>query len=145
MMKINLKLPIFLLLSLALVYSQGIFGAPVYKSKDAEGNTTYSSEPPEDATKVKEVAVPSSPSSSGDSVEDIQKKADALEKENLAREKENKKNKESSQTKTEIVVEEQPVYQDRPVIQNRPINQPPAAAPPVARPLPQGGAATGAR
>ena len=145
MLKIHLKLPFLVLLSVA-VYSQGSIGAPVYKSKDAEGNITYSSEPPEDATKVKEVAVPSSSSTGGDSVEDIQKKADALEKENLAREKENKKNKERSQTKTEIVVEDEPVYQHRPVIQNRPVNRPPVAAPPpVATPLPQGGAAKGAK
>jgi len=146
MIKNYLNTPLLLLLILTLVYSQGILGAPVYKSKDAEGNVTYSSEPPEDATKVKEMAVPNNPTSSGDSVEDIEKKADALEKENIARENENKKNKESSNTKTEIVVEDQPVYQHRPVTQNRPINKPPAAAPPpVATPLPQGGASKGAR
>ncbi|WP_455202156.1 DUF4124 domain-containing protein [Kaarinaea lacus] len=139
MLKSHLNVPLLVLLSIA-VYSQGSAGAPVYKSKDAEGNVTYSSEPPEDATKVKEVAVPTSPSSGGDSVDDIQKKADALEEENLAREKEIKENKESKQTSTEVVVEDQPVYQHRPVIQNRPI-----AKPPTATPLPQGGAAKGAK
>ena len=145
MLKKQLKLSVLFLLTLVLFYSQGALGAPVYKSKDAEGNVTYSSEPPEDATKVKEMAVSNNPTSSGDSVEDIKKKADALEKENIARENEIKKNKESNQTKKEIVVEDQPVYVDRPIIQNRPINKPPAAAPPVVTPLPQGGAASGSR
>jgi len=145
MVKNYLNSSTLLLFTLLVIYSHGIVGAPVYKSKDSEGNVTYSSEPPQDATQVKEVAVPTSPPTSGESVDDIKKKADALEKENTARATENKKKKESSQPKTEIVVEDQPVYQNRPIIQNRPINKPPAAVPPVARPLPQGGSAAGAR
>ena len=145
MVKNYFNLPVLLLLTVTVVHSQGILGAPVYKSKDAEGNVTYSSEPPQDATQVKEVAVPNSPPTKGDSVDDTKKKADALERENTARANENKQKIESSQPKTESVVEEQPVYQDRPIIQNRPINKPPVAAPPVAKPLPQGGAAKGAR
>ena len=84
MVKNYFNLPVLLLLTVAVVHSQGILGAPVYKSKDAEGNVTYSSEPPQDANQVKEVAVPNSPPTSGDSVDDIKKKADALERENTA-------------------------------------------------------------
>ena len=126
----------------AFVFTQEMSAAPVYKSKDSEGNVTYSIQPPEDSTQVKEVKVPkNSPAneSSGDSVKEIEQKADALAKDNRAREKEIKQKQNDNSTPA-VVVEEEPVTAPRPIIQNRPNTKPPAGGgPPVARPLPSGG------
>jgi len=116
--------------------------APVYKSTDADGNVTYSSVPPPASEQVQEVAVPKSASDSaasvGESVEDIKKKANALERENVAREKEIQ-NQKQQQEPAEVSPAEPPVQRQRPIIQNRPISQPSGgggANPPAVKPGP---------
>lgn len=140
MIKQNVDKRYVLVLFVMLITFQGLNAAPVYKSKDSDGNVTYSSEPPEEATQVKEVAVPKSSSGTGASdntVDEIKKKADALASENRAREKEIKKNKQSISSETKPVKEEAPVQKQRPIIQNRPnVNPPAGGSPPVAMPLP---------
>ena len=140
MLKKNFTCYVLLLLMLFIFYIPWISAAPVYKSKDAEGNITYSSEPPPQAQQVEEVAVPKSPpgsaDSSGSSVDEIKQKANALEQENAVREKEIQKLKQQQKPK-EIVTEDPPVQTKRPIIQNRPIAKPPGSGtPPVAKPLP---------
>ncbi|MEJ2181786.1 MAG: hypothetical protein P8Y28_15520 [Gammaproteobacteria bacterium] len=139
MYKNYLKSPALMLLALIVVYAKGVAAEQVYKSEDAEGNVTYSSVPPENAAEVQEVSVPrSSPSSGGsDSVEDIERKANQLQRENAERQNEIRQNKDSNTTNTEVVVDEEPVSQPRPIIQNRPINKPPAVSPPVVAPAPR--------
>ena len=147
MRKNNLKLLSLICLVLTVVYVNGVFAEQVYKSEDAEGNVTYSSVPPNNATEVQEVSVPTSPPSDGnsDSVEDIERKANELQRENAERQKEIEQNKDSNTTNTEVVVDEKPVYQPRPIIQNRPINNPPVVAPPVVAPAPRREVTRGAR
>ncbi|WP_455206749.1 DUF4124 domain-containing protein [Kaarinaea lacus] len=140
MLKKQFTCHVLLILALFIFYIPWICAAPVYKSKDAEGNITYSSEPPPQAQQVEEVAVPKNPPSSaesaGSSVDEIRQKANALEQENAAREKEIQKQKQQ-QKPTGIVTEEPPVQTKRPIIQNRPIGKPPGSGtPPVAKPLP---------
>ena len=135
------QFPVLLLL---ILHASWVASAPVYKSKDAEGNVTYSSEPPPEAEQVQEVAVPKSPPSGAESnessIDEIKQKADALGRENAAREKEIQNQKQQQETK-QVVSEEPPVQTHRPVIQNRPINKPPAGVtPPVVKPQPKGGA-----
>ncbi|WP_455222584.1 DUF4124 domain-containing protein [Kaarinaea lacus] len=135
----------FILFVLVILNMPWLSAAPVYKSTDSQGNVTYSSEPPPEAEKVQEVAVPKdSPANSatgGDSIGEIKKKADELERENMVREKEIQKNKQQQETK-KVIVEEPPVQRQRPIIQNRPLPNPPGGgggtAPPVVTPLPSG-------
>jgi Sec-independent protein translocase protein TatA len=101
--------------------------APVFKSTDDDGNVTYSSVPPPASEKVQEVVVPKSATdsaaSAGESVEDIKKKANELERENAARDKEIQ-NKKQKQEPADVSPEEPPVQRQRPIIQNRPISKP---------------------
>lgn len=133
----------FALLLLLIINISWVIAAPVYKSTDAEGNVTYSSEPPPEAEKVQEVAVPKSPPSDAgsdeSSIDEIKQKADALGRENAVREKEIQQQKvkqQQQQKPVKIVVEEPPVYTHRPVIENKPKPKPPISGGGMASPKP---------
>jgi hypothetical protein len=124
---------------LVVIYLPWTAAAPVYKSTDAEGNVTYSSEPPPESKQVQEVAVPKdSPASAdegGDSVDAIRQKADALQQENTAREKEIQKKKQEQETKPAVKTEP-PVQHYQPIANDRPKPKPPAGGGGVIKPKP---------
>ena len=90
--------------SIVLASATALNAAPVYKSTDAKGNVSYSSTPSNKAQNVEQIPVPKS-SSNGDAqdtdpeVERIKNKANELECERLAREKQIKEAKQQEQTK----------------------------------------------
>lgn len=157
-----------ILVILLIFWANNVLAQTVYKSVDKEGNVTYSNTPPEDAKKVEDTGIVSSPTpsgsgdASGDDVERIQKAADEMERDRKAREQQREKEqkeiakqeqKEKAPTETDIPQRHRPIVQHpihrpppvggvpTPPNNTKPIPKQPIApgGPPVARPLPSGG------
>ena len=129
---------LFWVICIFLVSASALNAAPVYKSTDEEGNVSYSSTPSNKAQKVEEVSVPKSSSEGAQDtdpeIERIKNKANELERERLAREKQIKEAKQKEQAKqVEEIEDEEPESNPRPIIQNRPLPTKPVPKP---KPLP---------
>jgi hypothetical protein len=127
-----MRLPLLPLLLLAAAAAAA--EEPVYKSVDADGNVTYSKQPPPEAVQTETVDLPPAPTA--EQVRDAEEQARAVERSAATLEQERKQREAAAQPAapaTERIIERR-VYIPAPVVPDLPVRplppQPPLPSPP---------------